>query len=229
MHYVIGDIHANIEQLQALLQEIAPKKEDTLIFLGDYVDCLPHTEETIDLLFALAKKYECIFLKGNHEFVWERYLNHGEIERQDFFFACGGMETLEKYGKDAQQALTENDTATLKKILHRYLDLIALTKDFYIVGDYLALHAGLLPEQYEENNLRFTEANYFIRPPKIPVAKKYLGRYTLVAGHHYLGEEPTFAPGYINIDLGSRRDKYIGAFCVESGAVIRSDGKRFTP
>ena len=41
--YIIGDLHANIEQLKMLLDIIRVKKDDTLIFLGDYIDKRRHT------------------------------------------------------------------------------------------------------------------------------------------------------------------------------------------
>jgi len=100
-------------------------------------------------------------------------------------------------------------------------------KDWHIVEGYLALHAGLLREQYEQSPLVFREANYFVRHQDIPPNKKYLDRYVLVAGHTHLGDEPTIAKGYINIDLGAGYGKHIGAFSVEEHVIIRSDGARF--
>ena len=99
--------------------------------------------------------------------------------------------------------------------------------DWHRIGEYLALHAGLLPEQYEQPSLRFLEKNFFVRPQDIPQEKRYLHRYTLVAGHTHLGTEPTVKRGYINIDLGAGYGKFLGALCVEEQIVMRSDGKEF--
>ncbi len=37
----IGDIHGHIHQLEELLAQIDPQKDDRLVFLGDYIDWRP--------------------------------------------------------------------------------------------------------------------------------------------------------------------------------------------
>ena len=98
MIYAIGDIHANIRQLERLLDVLNLQTRDTLIFLGDYLDKQPYTAETLALLQAVNAEYKCIFLRGNHDFVWDRYLHNGEIARQEFLLQYGGRETLRPYG-----------------------------------------------------------------------------------------------------------------------------------
>lgn len=228
MHYVIGDIHANIQELHKLLTHLELSRSDTIIFVGDYIDCLPHTSKTLQLLEKLSTQYTCIFLKGNHEFLWEEYLKNNDTSRQDYLVKYGGLDALKEYGTTAQDALRNNAIETLKPIMQPYLDLIAQSKDFFIFDKYIVLHAGLLPEQYENDPLLFKEQNYFIRPKDMDLSKKYLDKYILVAGHSHFGEEPLFEAGYINIDLGGRQEKYIGALALETEVVIRSDGMKFT-
>lgn len=227
MHCIIGDIHGNIEELRKLLKLLRPRKSDTLVFLGDYIDKLPHTQETLMLLEKLSKEHDCIFLKGNHDYVWEQYLLHEDLSRQAFLLQYGGRETLRHFGPAAQRALEENDTVSLKKTLHSYIELIEEMEDYSIVEEYLALHAGLLPNQYVQDPLVFEEQNFFLRSDAIRMKEKYLGKYRLVAGHTYLGDEPSMAPGYINIDLGAGYGKYLCVFLVESRLCMRSDGKEF--
>jgi serine/threonine protein phosphatase 1 len=68
--YVIGDIHGERELLQRLLAElpfIAP--DDTLVFLGDYLDRGPDSRGVIELLRRLpeATVGRVVCLRGNHE------------------------------------------------------------------------------------------------------------------------------------------------------------------
>jgi len=226
MHYAIGDIHSNIQELSGLLEQLRIQSGDTLIFLGDYIDCLPQTKETLTLLASLAAEHECIFLKGNHEFLWEKYLLDNEKERRNYLLEYGAQEALSEYAPKVQEALIKDEPEVLKEALHDYLDLIAHAKDWHMTDQYLFLHAGLLPEQYDQKPLIFVEKNYFIRLRDIPIEKRYLGTHTLIAAHSPQ-MEPIFAEGYINIDLGARLNEHIGAFCVEENVVIRSDGKRF--
>ncbi len=227
MTYVIGDIHANVRELERLIGFLSLGQGDTLIFLGDYIDKLPNTRETLVLLSALKQEYACIFIKGNHEYVWDRYLNSHDTSRQDFLLCYGGKEALQDYGADALKALETNDIPTIARCLRPYLDLIQDMKDWYIVDGYIALHAGLCADQYAESPLIFRESNFFLRPKDMFVAELYLRRYRIVAGHTFIGDEPTIARGYINIDLGAGYGKHIGALSVEGQMVVRSDGKTF--
>jgi serine/threonine protein phosphatase 1 len=227
MTYLIGDIHANIQELQSLLPLLKLQKGDELIFLGDYIDKFSYTRETLVLLEDLQAEYTCVFIKGNHEYIWEDYLN-GNVARQEFLRAYGGLEALQGYGSDVQDAFHANDFPVLRDALSPYMRIIEKCKDWHIVGEYLAVHAGLLSEQYHQKDLVFTEKNFFVRPSSMETDKKYLDTYTLVGGHTFIDPEPTAYPGYINIDLGAGHKKYLGAFCIDTKTVIRSDGKTFS-
>jgi serine/threonine protein phosphatase 1 len=227
MNYIIGDLHANIEQLDKLLAIIDPQKGDTLIFLGDLIDKGRSPRELIDRLWEIKTKYQTVFIKGDHEFVWERYLKFGELGRQDFLLRYGGVETVAEYDVSARHLLESNATDKIKKYLGAYLDLIDTAVDYHIVSDFLALHAGLRAEQMNQSPLVFEESNYFLREQDADLDHRYLGKYLLVAGHTHFGDEPLLKPGYLNIDSGAGYGKYISAFMVERATVIRSDGRTF--
>jgi serine/threonine protein phosphatase 1 len=36
--YAIGDLHGEVTLLRQLLEQLAPRSQDTLVFLGDYLD-----------------------------------------------------------------------------------------------------------------------------------------------------------------------------------------------
>ena len=64
---VIGDIHGGLRALHQIFDRANVSKEDTLIFLGDYVDGWSESPQTIDFLINLGKKQNCIFIRGNHD------------------------------------------------------------------------------------------------------------------------------------------------------------------
>ncbi len=227
MKFIIGDIHANTTELKKLLRVINIKKNDELIFLGDYLGKNIYTKETLALLELLTKKYACVFIKGNHDFVWDRYLNFGEFERKDFLLRYGDTESLRQFFPEPERAIGENKIAAIKEQLKFYVDLLPRMVDFLIVEQYLVLHAGITPEQMNEDPLRFKEINYFLRLEEIDTEHKYLNKFTMVAGHTFLGVEPTMKPGYINIDLGAGYGHFIGCLCVEKETIFRSDGLTF--
>ena len=77
----IGDIHGDLKALRNLLALI-PKmdEDDTLVFLGDYVDRGPRSAQVIrfireELPEITAAKIVC--LRGNHEDAWLRVIDKG--------------------------------------------------------------------------------------------------------------------------------------------------------
>ena len=227
MQYFIGDVHSNSVELKKLLDQLKLKKSDTLIFLGDYVDKNINTKETLEILWSLNENYKCIFIKGNHEYVWEKYLNNGEYFRQDFLLKYGSAEALRQYVKNPKELILKNDVKTIKKLLEPYLKLIEITRDYYLTDKYLAIHAGLLKEQLDQKEIKMQELNYFLRKDKIDFNNLYLNKYVIVAGHSYFGDEPLVEKGYISIDLGAGFGRYLGALDSEGNKIIRSDGKIF--
>ena len=66
--FAIGDIHGCADELSAVLKAIAPTAGDTVVFVGDYVDRGPASNEVVEIALDLQKsKAEAVFLKGNHE------------------------------------------------------------------------------------------------------------------------------------------------------------------
>ena len=65
--YVIGDIHGGLKALQQVLEKAAVTHQDTLIFLGDYVDGWSESPAVIDFFIAISQTHNCIFLRGNHD------------------------------------------------------------------------------------------------------------------------------------------------------------------
>lgn len=228
MNYIIGDLHANIAELKRLVGILDLTPKDQLIFLGDYIDKNIFTTEIIEFLNRLKQNYHCVFLKGDHEFVWERYLNHNELFRQEFLLKYGSVEALRLYANEGDKELIlNNKIPQIKNFLRPYLDFCEETRDYYFADGYLAMHAGLAAEQLPESPIVFKEENYFLRENKMNLGKKYLNKYIIVAGHTYYGQEPVVKGGYIGIDLGAGYGGFIGAFNIKKNEVIRSDGKIF--
>lgn len=67
--YIIADIHGCANTLERLLNKIIWQAENTpkFVFTGDYVNRGLHSKRTIDILIDLQSKYNCVFLRGNHD------------------------------------------------------------------------------------------------------------------------------------------------------------------
>ena len=78
--FAIGDVHGEIQQLMLLMSRM-PKadEDDTIVFLGDYIDRGPHSKQVVDYLRRLPKitRAKVVTLRGNHEDAWLHVRKHG--------------------------------------------------------------------------------------------------------------------------------------------------------
>ncbi|MEM9695688.1 MAG: metallophosphoesterase family protein [Myxococcota bacterium] len=78
--FAFGDIHGEIDALErvyAQLPRLAP--DDSVVFLGDYLNRGPHPAEVVSFLrrLATACPAQVVCLRGNHEDAWLRVIDHG--------------------------------------------------------------------------------------------------------------------------------------------------------
>jgi serine/threonine protein phosphatase 1 len=78
--FAIGDIHGDIHALYRILSGF-PELDagDTLVFLGDYLDCGPNPAEVVRYVRGLSAtlKAKVVALRGNHEDAWLRVIDRG--------------------------------------------------------------------------------------------------------------------------------------------------------
>ena len=126
---VIGDIHGAYKALEQLIGRAEIKKDDKLVFLGDYVDGWGQSPQVIDYLLQLDKKYECVFVRGNHDDLLLSWLKTGKYN--DEWFIHGGRITTENYNE------LEDD---IKQVHIAFLERL---KDYHLDDDNrLFIHAG---------------------------------------------------------------------------------------
>ena len=68
-HIIIGDVHGMSEELSALLADVQPTNEDTVVFVGDLVDKGPDSAGVVRMVREMAEtaSFEVIVVEGNHE------------------------------------------------------------------------------------------------------------------------------------------------------------------
>jgi serine/threonine protein phosphatase 1 len=78
--FAIGDVHGDAAALHTLVDRLPQiAEEDTIVFLGDYVDRGPSSRQVVELVRALDSDVRCrvVCLRGNHEDAWLRVLDEG--------------------------------------------------------------------------------------------------------------------------------------------------------
>jgi serine/threonine protein phosphatase 1 len=138
--FAIGDIHGCLGKLNQLMSRIGiDNKNDTLVFIGDYIDRGESGPEVIDHIIQLQSEYKKIVcLMGNHEQMLSRYL---EGLDEDMYLANGGRVTLHSYGIILSDDIDERK----RKIPARHRVFFNSLLPYYETEDYIFVHAGLKP------------------------------------------------------------------------------------
>ena len=144
MLYAIGDIHAELEKLDELLEILPLQRGDELVFLGDYIDRGPDAPGVIERLIRLRDDYACTYPLGNHESMLLDFLGWTDDAYfgGDAFLLNGGDRTLASYGYFDRVA-TDRDSFQLPKAHEDFLLGLRLS---HVAGDYVFVHAGLKEE-----------------------------------------------------------------------------------
>lgn len=138
--FAIGDIHGCLENLRKLMDHVLiDRKNDTLVFIGDFIDRGEWSKEVIDYVIGLKNEYRnVVCLLGNHEQMFLRYL---EGVDEELYLFNGGRATLQSYG------ILHFDTAEnkKKKIPDEHKRFFESLKPSYETDNYLFAHAGIRP------------------------------------------------------------------------------------
>jgi serine/threonine protein phosphatase 1 len=107
--FAIGDIHGELDHLRTLVARLPLlDADDTLVFLGDYLDRGARSEEVVRVVRAFARELGCrvVTLRGNHEDAWLRVVERGWPE---FVFPPGNgcLATMRSYVGGAPPAEDE--------------------------------------------------------------------------------------------------------------------------
>ena len=119
---VIGDIHGGLRALHQIIERANVTQNDTLIFLGDYVDGWSQSPDVLDFLINLNEHQNCIFIKGNHdELLLDWLQNKNENIDESMWFKHGGEATVIAYSKVWQSTINKH-IAFLKSLENYFHD-----------------------------------------------------------------------------------------------------------
>jgi serine/threonine protein phosphatase 1 len=119
---VIGDIHGGLRAVTQIIDKAKVTPNDTLIFLGDYVDGWSQSFELIAFLINLQTTHHCVFIRGNHDQLFlDWLLNNHENVNQELWFKHGGQATVLSY-QGVTEAVKLKHIAFLQSLQNYYLD-----------------------------------------------------------------------------------------------------------
>jgi serine/threonine protein phosphatase 1 len=209
---VIGDIHGHSAALAAIVDLIRPQQDDTLVFLGDYVDRGPDSKGVLEQVIRLSERFHVVALMGNHE---EMMLGAREGRDNLRFWltpTCGGLATLTSYGKAEDISL----------IPREHFQFLASLPLFYETDTHFFFHANYAPnwrlDQHDTKTALW-------RPLSDLPGPHYSGKIAIV-GHTPQPDHTILDFGYLKcIDTGCGYGGLLTALDVGSGEIWQVDEK----
>lgn len=224
---VIGDIHGALRALKQVLERAEVTENDTLVFLGDYVDGWSESKQVIDHLIALSESNSCLFIRGNHDNWCEEWLRFGLAAEK--WLMHGGEATVESYA-----SITEEERI-------RHLEFYRNMQHYFIDGNKrLFIHAGYSsmhgPEQeiYASNYSwdrtlwemalvmdKRVEKNSVLYPKRLKLFSEiFIGHTPTI---HYGVDIPMRAVNVRNMDTGAAFTGKLSIMDIETGEFWQSD------
>lgn len=138
---VIGDMHGALKALQQLIERAQITPNDSLIFLGDYVDGWSQSAPLVSFLIDLKKTHNCIFIRGNHDELCYTWLTQKTYNPE--WMIHGGQVTIDSYSVLPQPEIN-NHLKFYQELINYHID----------DNNRLFLHAGF-------SNLHGPHREYF--------------------------------------------------------------------
>ena len=142
--FAIGDNHGGLKALLQVLNKIEVKEEDTLIFVGDYVDGWSESAQVIEFLINVSKKIDCIFIKGNHDVWCQNWLKTADVN--PIWYQHGGKETIASYSAFS----TEDKKKHLTFFENMPLYHLDTQNRLFLHAGFTSMH-GVEKEKFKEN------------------------------------------------------------------------------
>lgn len=216
---VIGDIHGCSTALDLMLQELAPRRDDILITLGDYVDRGPDTCGVVQRLLELEKSTQLIPLIGNHEILMLDARNN--LVDSGSWYGVGGRQTMQSYG-----AVDKPDWAAIPQ---EHWDFLSQRlRRWYENDTHIFAHANInamLPMPDQSDDWLFWR--------RFDDSHPHFSGKTLVCGHTAQKNGlPLLLPGRFCIDTWAYGDGWLSALDFSTESVVQTnqhgESRRYT-
>lgn len=206
--YAISDIHGQIDLFEKLLKDFDPRMHQ-LVLIGDLNDRGPHSKACFLRGKELVERYQAIYLRGNHEDYFLKFLAHPE-EVADKYWLNGGQETINSLlHPGATEEYSPTEMAMM--IRSRYKDLILFLENlpyYFEWEQYIFVHAGVnltLKDWHQTTPLDFMWLRETFHNGRNQTGKTIVFGHTITPSLH--GDNQTtdlwFSDGKIGIDGGA--------------------------
>lgn len=209
----IGDLHGRVDLLQDLLARHGT--DQTLVFLGDYVDRGPSSAEVLALLQEICTTRDAICLKGNHEQMLLDFIDD-PLGRGAGWLMNGGDATLRSYGVTPPKRggdLLAASMALEEAMPQGQLDWLRPLPLQWRSGNVFCVHAAMdpakAPDQQRSNTLIWGHPQFLTTPRTDGL---------WVIHGHTIVKRPHAGASRIAIDTGAYQSSILTAAEITHGA-----------
>ena len=206
--FAVGDIHGCAGHLDALLARLAPTFEDTIIFLGDYVDRGADAAAVISRLLRLRACCRAVFIKGNHDELMLHAREDDQVRRA--WIRYGGDATIASYGGRFPEGVPQE-----------HWDFLEACVDWHETSDHILVHSpiradvSIAEQSAEEWRWSFT----------IPEARHISGKW-VVCGHCSQHDGlPVVIGGSVLIDTWAHGGQWLTALDLRTGELTQANAE----
>jgi serine/threonine protein phosphatase 1 len=210
--YAIGDIHGSISALKAIFNQKLIKNDDTVVFLGDYIDRGPDSKGVLDWLIKNKSNFNFEFILGNHEIM----MLEAKSNRQKLleWLQFGGASTLDSFN-------IGDDPNWIDSINQTYWDFIDSCLSYLEIGKFIFVHAGLEKEKELDD-----QNNRHLFWKKYETPEKYTNGKTIICGHTSRKDGKIADFGHtICIDTYAYGGMWLTCLNVETKEFLKADNK----
>lgn len=217
--YVIGDIHGRLDLLNEVFRRIEEdnaardRKETSIVLLGDLIDRGPDSRGVLERVVRNPPAFASLHaIKGNHEEVLVRGIR-GEHALLPAWLAHGGGPFLQSFGV-APAPFAGASGAAIARVLEdvvppEFVAFMERAYDYIQFGDYLMVHAGLvpgLPLERQGRHLRWVRSGFLESDHDFGV---------VVVHGHTIEPDIVERPNRIGLDTGAYRSGMLSALRLE--------------
>ena len=220
MKFVVGDVHGEVTKLRQLINYIEKiSLEPEFIFIGDYIDKGESSKKTIEFLIDLNIRYKCVFLEGNHEYIWSNLSKENNFD--EYLLKYGGVLTVNSFSESYNFYQVQNI------LLNDYKTFFENLIPFWESDDFVITHSGIPPHLYE------------MRLEDIDKKDLLFNRYDFINNNNnyknkvvIFGHTGFYSPYYDGVKIGIDtsacylKEQPISAFCLDYKFFINSNNSR---
>ena len=174
-YWFIGDIHGEVRLLNKLLEQVVRFDPEEIIFVGDYIDRGPDSQQVIDRITKLDVPAHCLL--GNHEMLLLDALENAGFGHRpvELWFYNGGETTLQSFGFNSFFSFQSD----IEPEYLRFFRNLKMNHEVHMTDQLrvMAVHAGVspaIPLEDQMNMKNYRDLNKYLQEHHIDPGDSFL-------------------------------------------------------